>query len=139
MAAKIIPEHEADAGKPVVLVAEDKFLVRFDIAEELRQLGCQMIEAGNADEAIDALRSTACIDVVVTDVRMPGDRDGLDVAHAARHGRPGARVVVMSGHLLPNEEHRHLIDLFVSKPTLSDQLAKTILELINADPAKREG
>jgi two-component system, response regulator PdtaR len=102
------------------------------IAEELRQLGCQVIEAGNADEAIDALRSTACIDLVATDVRMPGDRNGLDVARAARQERPGVRIVVMLGHLLPIEEHRHLIDLFVSKPTLSDQLAKAILELINA-------
>jgi two-component system, response regulator PdtaR len=137
MAAKSIPQHEAHADTRVVLLAEDEPLIRFDIAEELRQLGFQVIEAGNADEAIDVLKSTARIDLVVTDVRMPGDRNGLDVARAVREKRPGAKVIVMSGHLVPMEKHEHLIDLFVSKPAPGDQLVKAIVELMNVNAAKR--
>lgn len=137
MAAKIIPEEGAHAKRHVVLLAEDELLIRFDMAEELRQLGCQVIEAGNADQAIDVLRSTARIDVVVTDVQMPGDRNGLDVARAAREERPGVKVIVMSSHFTPTEKHEHFIDLFVSKPTRSHQLAQTIVEFINVDAAKR--
>jgi len=139
MAAKFVVWHELDADRPVVLLAEDEPFIRFDIADELRQLGCQVIEASNADEAIDVVESTARIDLVVTDVRMPGNRDGLDVARAVRQGRPGLKVVVMSGHLAPNDEHNLLIDLFVSKPTPSDQLATAIMEMIEASPANRNG
>ncbi|MDN3722201.1 response regulator [Roseibium salinum] len=108
------------------------FFIRFDIAEEFRRLGWRVIEAGNAEQAIDVLRSTARIDLVVTDVRMPGDRSGLDVARAVREERPGVKIVVMSGHLVPMEKHKHLIDLFVPKPTPSDQLAKQIKEFMHA-------
>ncbi|WEX11540.1 response regulator [Chelativorans sp. AA-79] len=139
MAAKFVLWHEFDANRPVVLLAEDEPIIRFDIADELRRLGCQVIEASNADEAIDVVKSTARLDLVVTDVRMPGNRDGLDVARAVRQERPGLRTVIMSGHLAPNEEHGHLIDLFVSKPTQSDQLATAIMAMIEASPAKRDG
>lgn len=137
MAAKIIPQREARADTRVVLLAEDEPLIRFDIADELRQLGFQVIEAGNADEAIDVLNSTARIDLVVTDVRMPGDHNGLDVARAVREKRPGVKVMVMSGHLVPKKKHEDFIDLFVSKPTPGDQLAKAIVEFMNVDAAKR--
>lgn len=137
MAARIIPQREARADTRVVLLAEDEPLIRFDIADELRQSGFQVIEAGNADEAIDVLDSTARIDLVVTDVRMPGDRNGLDVARAVKEKRPGVKIIVMSGHLVPKEKHEDLIDLFVSKPTPGDQLAKAIVDLMNADAAKR--
>jgi len=139
MAAKLILWHELDADRPVVLLAEDEPIIRFDIADELRRLGCQVIEASNADEAIDIVKSTARLDLVVTDVRMPGNRDGLDVARAVRQERPGLMTVVMSGHLAPNDEHNHLIDLFLSKPTPSDKLATAIMEMIKASPANRDG
>lgn len=139
MAAKSNPWRGVQADKNVVLLAEDEPFIRFDIAEELRLLDCQVIEAGSADEAIDVLKSTARIDLVVTDVRMPGNRDGLDVARAVKQERPGVRVVVMSGHLEPEDEHKHLIDLFFSKPTPSNQLARAIMEMIDANPAKRDG
>ena len=136
MAAKIIPQRGVRADTRVVLLAEDEPLIRFDIADELRHLGFQVIEARNADEAIDVLKSTARIDLVVTDVRMPGYHDGLDVARAVREKRPGVKVIVMSGHLVLKEKHEDFIDLFVSKPTPVDQLAKAIMDLMNVDAAK---
>lgn len=137
MAAKITPQHEARANPRVVLLAEDEPLIRFDIADELRRLGYQVIEAGNADEAIEVLQSTARLDLVLTDVRMPGSRDGLDVARAVREKRPGVGIIVMSGHLVPKEKHEDIMDLFVSKPVPGDQLAKAIVEFMNSDAAKR--
>ncbi|WP_274424738.1 response regulator [Chelativorans sp. YIM 93263] len=129
--------HEVDTDEHVVLLAEDEFFIRFDIADELRQRGCQVIEAGSADEAIDVLRSTARIDIVVTDLWMPGKHDGFDVARTVREERPGVSVVVISAHLKPADEHKHLFDLFFPKPTPSERLARAIVEMIDAGPARR--
>jgi len=136
MAAELISERELERDRPVVLLAEDEPLIRFDFAEEIRRLGFQVIEAGNADEAIDVVGSTARLDLVITDVRMPGKRSGMDVARAVRQERPGVLIVVMSGHLVQNSQNEHLIDLFVSKPTPSDELAGAIAEMINAGSAE---
>ncbi|MCV0393896.1 MAG: response regulator [Rhizobiaceae bacterium] len=137
MAAEFVPQHEAGTDTRVVLLADDEPLICFDIAEELRRLGYHVLEAANADEAIEVLQSTARIDLVVTDVRMPGIRDGLDVARAVREKRPGVRTIVMSGHLVPLEEHKRLIDAFFSKPVIADQLAHEIANLINTDATER--
>lgn len=129
MTAKQVSPHE---HRRVVLVVEDEPIIRLDIAEELRRLGHQVIETVNADEAMTVLRSTARIDVVVTDVRMPGKLDGLDLARTVRQERPGVLIVVMSGHLTALAEHKQIMDLLVSKPTPSDQLARTITRLFDA-------
>jgi CheY-like chemotaxis protein len=137
MAAEILPEQDATADMRVVLLAEDEPLIRFDIADELRRLGYRVIEAGNAVEAIAVLQSTARIDLLVTDVNMPGAGDGLDVARALKERRPDIGVIVMSGHFVPMEMDRHLIDLFVPKPVLSDRLARKIAEFMNPGTTER--
>lgn len=136
MAAESTHHYAARADPYVVLLVEDEFLIRCDLADELRLLGCQVIEAGNADEAIEVLRSTARIEVVVTDVRMPGMRDGVEVARVVRDERPGTRVIVTSGHFVPTDEHSNLIDLIVAKPVPSDLFAKQIVLFMNAHVAK---
>jgi CheY-like chemotaxis protein len=81
-----------------VLVVEDEILIRWVIAEHLRECGYRVIEAGNGDEAIDVLRRTAlAIDVVFSDVRMPGSIDGFALAQWVRRQRPGIKVVLTSG------------------------------------------
>lgn len=113
---------------PGVLVVEDEYLIRLDLCDELRRLRLQVVEAGNADEALEALRSGLSIGLVVTDIRMPGERDGLDVAREAR--RLGLGVVVMSGHLLAHDAHGADYDLFVEKPFDSTDLATRVAELV---------
>lgn len=125
----------ADGPAPAVLVVEDEYLIRLDLCDELRALGIRVIEAGSAGEAVEALRSGLPVAVVVTDIRMPGEGDGLDVARAARDGRCDMRVVAMSGHLVPDERQRELFDLFVSKPFDSTALARRVAELLGDDRA----
>jgi DNA-binding NtrC family response regulator len=88
----------APAGRrPAVLVVEDEVLIRLDLSDHLRDFGYEVIEAGNADEALECLAATA-IDVVVTDVRMPGSMDGIQLAHLLHDERPHIGVIVVSGH-----------------------------------------
>jgi CheY-like chemotaxis protein len=91
--------RESDAelikGAGTVLVVEDEVLIRLVIAEYLRDCGYRVVEAVHADEALLVLRkSERVIDVVFTDIEMPGSMDGFALAQWVRSNRPGIDVVL---------------------------------------------
>jgi CheY-like chemotaxis protein len=67
----------AASKRPVVLIVEDEFLLRMDAAEMIEAAGFEIVEAGNADQAIEILESRRDITVVFTDIQMPGSMDGV--------------------------------------------------------------
>ena len=78
-----------------ILVVEDDVLIRLIIAGHLRECGYRVIEAANAAEAVKVLQSQETgVDVVVTDIQMPGDMDGFALAQWIRRERPGVEVVL---------------------------------------------
>lgn len=82
-----------------ILVVEDEILIRLDTADYLRAQGFAVVEASNADEAVEILRSGVAISLVFTDVRMPGSLDGLDLARHIGSNYPGIHVMITSGHV----------------------------------------
>jgi CheY-like chemotaxis protein len=85
----------AVAVAETVLVVEDDVLVRLVIAAYLRECGYRVLEAANADEAVRLLeRDAARIDVVLTDVEMPGEMDGFALAQWLRRERPQVEVLM---------------------------------------------
>jgi CheY-like chemotaxis protein len=99
---------------PTVLVVEDEFLIRMLVADELRSLGFTVIEAGSADEAVPILLSDAPVHVLITDVRMPGSMDGVELARRARRARPAIKVIMTSGH--GPDVPRGAADAYLAKP-----------------------
>lgn len=91
------PNTGGSDGKPVILVAEDEILIRMTIAEYLRDCGYHVIEAGNGREAIALFEADLEIDVVFSDVQMPGAVDGFALAQWIRANRPGVNVILTSG------------------------------------------
>ena len=82
-------------GKPVVLVVEDEVLIRMVISDYLRNCGYKVIEATNADEAMIILRHAEIdVDVVFSDVEMPGSMDGFQLSKWLRANRPGVDVIL---------------------------------------------
>lgn len=81
-----------------VLLVEDEPLVRTVVAEALSEEGLDVTEACTGDEAAKLLAGPETFDVVLTDVRMPGTLDGVDVAFRARAKDPAMPVVVVSGY-----------------------------------------
>jgi DNA-binding NtrC family response regulator len=78
-----------------VLVVEDEVLVRLVIAQYLRDCGYRVVEAAHADEALLVLRKAELdIDMVFTDVEMPGSMDGFALAQWVRSNRPGMEVIL---------------------------------------------
>jgi CheY-like chemotaxis protein len=86
----------------VILIVEDEFLINTVITEELRSHGCDVLSAFNADEAIDILNIRSDIEVVFTDIDMPGSIDGLRLASAIRDRWPPIQVIVTSGKINPS-------------------------------------
>lgn len=80
-----------------VLVVEDDALVRTGLALTLEDANLQVFEAGNAQEALALLEEVGDVDVVVTDVDMPGPINGLTLATLVHVDRPSTRIVVISG------------------------------------------
>lgn len=81
-----------------ILVVEDEILVRLTIADYLRECGYKVHEAVNAREALAMLQSPyVAIDIVFSDVQMPGDMDGFGLARWIRANKPGVQVILTSG------------------------------------------
>lgn len=92
-----IPTAEPADEKPVILLVEDEVLIRMVIADYLRDCGYHVVEAGNGREAITLFEAGLEVDVVFTDVQMPGDTDGFVLARWVRANRPGVNVILTSG------------------------------------------
>jgi CheY-like chemotaxis protein len=78
----------------VILVVEDEVLIRMHIAQYLRECGYKVIEAADADEALEVLQSDHAVDLVLTDVQMPGKMDGFGLAQWVRHNRQGVTIIL---------------------------------------------
>lgn len=107
-----------------ILIVEDEVLVRLMIAEELRDVGFQVIEAAHADEALTILAHRTDVAIVISDIRMPGSMDGLSLARKVRLEYPTIYIVLTSGHLraVASEDY----DAFFSKPYESKKVVEHI-------------
>lgn len=84
--------------KAAVLVVEDEAIIRMSIVEELEDAGFLVFQASNAAEAIDVLITNRNIEVMFTDIGMPGGVDGLKLAASVRDRWPPVKIIVTSGH-----------------------------------------
>jgi CheY-like chemotaxis protein len=105
------------AGAETVLVAEDEVLIRLVISEYLRACGYKVVEAASADEALQVLQhSQLTIDLVFSDVDMPGSMDGFALSRWIRANRPGMEVILVGNAARAAEAAGELCE---SGPTLS--------------------
>lgn len=85
---------------PAILVIDDEILIRLALAEFLQDCGFRVFEANNAAEALVALSSADFeVDVVLTDLCMPGDVDGFGLAHWIKDNRPDLPVLITTGDI----------------------------------------
>jgi CheY-like chemotaxis protein len=85
------------------LVIEDETLIRLDIVDRLQAAGFEVEQAGDAAEAIRLLELNRAINVVFTDINMPGDMDGLALLHVIRERWPPTILIVCSGNERPED------------------------------------
>jgi CheY-like chemotaxis protein len=120
--------------KTTVLVVEDDVLIRAAASDELRQRGYSVIEAATADEALSVLRSPLRVELVLTDLRMPGAMDGAALVKIIRAEFPFLKVVMVSGQL-PDSATQLLLDGYFGKPVAPSQIASYLQQLTGASPS----
>jgi CheY-like chemotaxis protein len=117
-----------EAERGTVLLVEDELLVRELASEDLSDAGFEVTQASDGDEALTHLRDGRQFDLLFTDIRMPGETDGWELAREARRLIPGLRVIYATGlgeagDELASEER------YVRKPYSLSDLRKVLGEL----------
>ncbi len=123
----VLPLRRAASGE-VVLVVEDEPAVLEMAVESLGELGYRTLTATRASEALERLGGPERIDILFSDVVMPGGMNGVQLSVEARRLRPGLRVLLTSGYTgTALDEHAVPADLpLLSKPYRRDELANKL-------------
>jgi two-component system, response regulator PdtaR len=100
----------------VVLIVEDDTLLRMLAVDIVEEAGFVVIEATDADVAINLLECHPEIALLLTDIEMPGTMNGLKLAHAVRDRWPPIKILIMSGHVRPHPIELPSGTRFVAKP-----------------------
>ena len=122
----------------VILVAEDDDLVRTFATERLRSHGYTVVEASSGPEALEALTTLPHLDLLFTDVVMPGGMTGKQLADAVAERRPGTPVLYASGYTENVILHNGRLDpgvRLVSKPYSTRQLIDRVHEALTGAKA----
>jgi CheY-like chemotaxis protein len=122
---------------PIVLVVEDKALIRTYIADTLTRAGYVVLQAPNADEAIRIMEHRSDVSVVFTDVEMPGSIDGLKLAHYVAKRWPPVRLLVTSGHRQLDPPDLPSGARFFCKPVSPAAMTAAIAELLGEAPPEQ--
>jgi CheY-like chemotaxis protein len=109
----------------LVLIVEDETLVRMFLSDVLDE-GFKVFEAVSADEALQVLQARPDVQVVISDIEMPGSMNGLGLAGEIRGRWPGVGVIVTSGRERPGPEDLPEEVAFLTKP----YLPATVIDLI---------
>lgn len=118
-----------ESKRPVVLIVEDEFLLRMDAVDMITAAGFEVVEAGNADDAIEILEARLDITVVFTDIQMPGSMDGLKLAQAIRGRWPPIKIVATSGRVNVRETDLPEGGRFLPKPYSPTEITGMLREL----------
>jgi two-component system cell cycle sensor histidine kinase/response regulator CckA len=116
-------------------VAEDEVLIRLDLAESLRERGYKVLEAANAGEALTLLRAAdVLVDLLLTDLVMPGGVDGFTLLRVAREEFPDVKLIVVSALISDERDQRVIADAVFPKPIRFNRLLDKIEDLLSKEP-----
>lgn len=128
-AAELVASSSIQGGREVVLVVEDDALVRRYVITQVESLGYNALEAGNAAEALQVIDKTNTIDLLFTDVIMPGAMNGRQLVDEAVKRRPSLKILFTSGYTENAIVHHGRLDsgvLLLAKPYRLADLARMI-------------
>jgi len=119
-----------DQNAPFTLVVDDDLMIRMDACDILADAGFRQLEAGDVAEAIAVLEGHADeVVLLFTDVQMPGDRNGFDLARETSRRWPDIKILVSSGAARPREDDMPAGAIFVGKPFSADVVYQRLQEL----------
>jgi CheY-like chemotaxis protein len=112
-----------------ILVVEDETFIRIHVVEMLGAAGFDILEAANADEAVQMLERNSDIGLVFTDIDMPGSMNGSKLAAAVRDRWPPIKIIATSGHFKVRAGNLPAGARFIAKPYQAAQIISAVREL----------
>lgn len=125
------PPTQPDGMSGTVLVVEDNQRLREVVVKQLRNLGLSVLVAENAQQALDRLADAAAVDLVFSDVMLPGGMDGIALMREVVKRHPGSKMLLTSGfpgNRLADAEGLGGSVRLLSKPYRKDELARYVRE-----------
>lgn len=120
-----------DTPTPPLLIVEDEAFIRMVAVDALEEGGFSIIEAGDAREALDILERSPEIALIFTDINMPGDIDGLDLAEEVARRWPRIGIIVTSGGVRLASADVPDSGKFLPKPYATDRLVDLVKEQLS--------
>lgn len=128
---EIIKENIDVSGHETILVVEDEINVRDLVVEYLHGLGYKVFIAHDAAEALNIIKNNSKIDLLFTDMIMPGGTSGVDLAKQAKKHIKDIRVLLTSGYPKIALQDRNIFEEHIMKPYKLDSLASKIREIFD--------
>ena len=117
---------------PVVLLVEDEPLIREIGVIVLEEAGYNVIQAASSHQALSTLEAGVQIDLLFTDIQIPGALDGLALAHLVAERWPAIQLLLASGHMAPPHDTLPANGRFLPKPYVPAEMLRHVSELISA-------
>ncbi|WP_337231624.1 ATP-binding protein [Citrobacter portucalensis] len=125
--AEPVAVHAANSGEKLVLVLEDEADVRQTLCEQLHLLGYLTLEAANGEQAMHMLAASSEIDILISDLMLPGGLSGVDVVNHALAHYPQLSILLISGQDLRPAHNPALPDVaLLRKPFTRGELAQAL-------------
>lgn len=121
---------KTSAALPRILIVEDEFLIRLTLMEALSDEGFDVLEADTGDTALPILQRDPSIQLLLTDIQLPGVLDGRSLAARARETRPDLPVLFMTGRPDPTTRATAR-DRYIAKPYTLADICKIVHDLIH--------
>ena len=124
-----------DKNSLKILCVEDDDNIRFNAVEALQDAGFKVLEAENGDQAMALIQDPNAVDLVFTDVTMPGKLDGVDLVEQIRLDHPTMPVIVTSGYARNLTDRLHRLNaptIFISKPYSLSEVVTTLQILLTS-------
>jgi two-component sensor histidine kinase/ActR/RegA family two-component response regulator len=115
-----------------VLVVEDEMMLRMRAVDMVEDAGFTPVEAINADDALAILESRSDIELLFTDIQMPGSMDGLKLAYAVHERWPLIKIILVSGQLKLTDDDKPAHSRFFGKPIDVKQMIAEMQDMIGS-------
>src|SRR5665647_1319317 len=119
-----------------VLVVEDEMMLRMRAVDMVEDAGFTAVEAINADDALAILESRSDIELLFTDIQMPGSMDGLKLAHAVHERWPLIKIILVSGQLKLTDDDKPADSRFFGKPLDGKQMIREMRDMMDQGTLK---
>jgi CheY-like chemotaxis protein len=126
-------ESISPRGTEAIMVVEDDSFVRSFVVARLESLGYSVVAAIDGNDALRKLRTDVQVDILFTDIVMPGGINGWELADQAKQIRPGLPVLLTSGYALETLVQQGRLEagaMVLSKPYRKEALARRLREIL---------